>query len=217
MPDILVFKHSIKLFEGMAALAGFVYWKKWKTGYWKWFPVYLLALFLSECLGNVFAAYDLRTANSALYRFWVLPVEFLFYCWFYYKSFERKWKPLALGCSVLFVFSWFVEFFMVTQRSEYFSSLSYSVGNVVMVVLTVSFMLGRLFSEAILDYKSDPMFWITIALMIFYLGTFPYYGLFNLLVLKYRHLHELYTWAMIVMNYTLYLIFTAVLIWKRPR
>ncbi len=217
MPDILLFKQSIKAFELIAAIAAFANWHKWKTSYWKWFPVYLLVLFLIECTGNILAYLQFYKANGNLYKYFGLPLEFLFFCWFYYNCFNKKLKPLSIYCAALFILSWIIESFFIHERSAYFSSLSYCTGNVVIVIMVLAYTLNLSFSDAILQYRTNPAFWISIGLLIFYLGTFPYYGLFNLLAQKYMHMHEMYTWVMIFLNYTMYLIFAGVFIWSKPK
>lgn len=217
MADLVLFKQSIKAFEAIAAIAGFVYWSKWKHSYWKWFPVYLVILFLVECTGHFLAHNNLRAANGNLYNYFGLPMEFLFYCWFYYHCFESRLKALPVFCSAAYIIAWAIEQLFINERNAYFNSFSYCVGNLVIVIMVITYLVNMALSEAVLGYKTNPVFWISIGLMLFYLGTFPYYGLFNLLVKNYRHIHEIYTWAVIFLNYAMYLIFAAVFIWSKPK
>jgi hypothetical protein len=217
MADIVLFKQIIKAFEGIAAIAGFINWGKWKHSYWKWFPIYLIVLFFTECTGHLLAHFNLREANANLYNYFGLPLEFLFYCWFYYRCFNKNMKPLPVFCAAAFIISWIIEQVFIKERSAYFSSFSYCIGNIVIVIMIIAFILKFSLSQEVLDYKTNPVFWVTIGLMIFYLGTFPYYGLFNLLAKKHRPIHEMYTWAMIFLNYTMYLIFASIFIWSKPK
>jgi len=218
MPDINFFKQSITAFEGFAAIAGILCWAKWKNSFWKWFIVYLTILFLSESAGQILSARKMYAANGILYGWFVLPMEFLFFCWLYYQFFEQRIKPLAIFCAAAYLVSWIIEQLFIKERSAYFSSFSYCMGNLVLVIMVVVFMARLLFSDSMPGYKTNPAFWVSIGVMIFYLGTFPYYGLFHLLATKkFRPIHEMYTWVMIFLNYAMYSIFAGVFIWSKPK
>ena len=217
MPDIVFYKQTIKAVELVAALAGFANWKKWKDSHWKYFPFYLLALFIIECTGNILANLHLGRANNNLYQFVGLPLEFLFYCWFYYQCFNKKIRSISIYCGVIFLLSWIADCFFISNSNSYFSSFSYCIGNLILVTMVITYIIHLSLSDEILQYKLDPVFWVSIGLLLFYLGTFPYYGLFNLLVHHYQHLHWYYTWAMIFLNYSMYLIIAGVLIWSKPK
>jgi hypothetical protein len=149
MPDIVLFKQSIKAFEGLAAIAGFINWGKWKHSYWKWFPVYLVVLFFTECAGHLLAYLNLREANGSLYNYWGLPLEFLFYCWLYYRCFDKNMKLLPAFCAAVFIISWTIEQVFIKERSAYFSSFSYCIGNIVIVIMVTAFILKFSLSQAI--------------------------------------------------------------------
>jgi hypothetical protein len=217
MTSIIYFKQSIKIFELLASITGLIYWNKWKGSFFKWMPVYLIILFIVECIGHVLAIMNLKEINNALYNYIGLPLESLFFCWFYYKCLHEKTNRLALFCAVAFIISWIIEQFFITQQSAYYSSLSYGVGNLGIVTLTTVYLIQLSLSDEVLHYKTNPAFWITIGAMIFYLGTFPYYGLFNLLAHKFQPIHYAYTWVMIFLNYSMYIIFAAVFIWSKPK
>ena len=204
--------------ELASAITGFANWKKIRHTYWKWFPIYLLAIVIFECIG-VYLSYGLKNndANRTWYNCVVVPLEFLFFTWLFAKYFdstkERKW---AIAGAILYVLSWIVEIVFLKRKVTQFMSFSFTVGNIVLLVLIIIFLIRLVNSEEILHFRKTMMFWVALGVLIFPL-TFPFYALRNTLYSDYR---ELFYWAWyssLVLGYLMYLLFIAAFIWAKPK
>ena len=173
--------------ELLASITGFAYWKNIKDTYWKWFPVYLLVIVISELIG-VYLSHGLKNSdlNGILYNYFVIPLEFLFFIWLFAKYFEspneRRW---AIGGAIIYSVSWIIEILFPKKKAVWFMSLSFTIGNIVLLILVILFFIRLVNSEKILHFKRSMMFWVALGVLIFPL-TFPFYALRNTLYIDYR-------------------------------
>jgi hypothetical protein len=218
MNKFLVIKLCLIFMELLASITGFAYWKKIKDTYWKWFPVYLMVIVILESFG-VYFSYGLKNndLNGNLYSYIVLPLEFLFFIWLFGKYFEspneRKW---AIAGAILYSISWIIEILFLKKKAVWFSSLSFTVGNIVLLVLTILFFIRLANSERILHFKRSMMFWVAIGVLIFPL-TFPFFALRNTLYAEYRELFYWLWYASMGLGYLMYLLFIAAFVWAKPK
>lgn len=69
--------------------------------------------------------------------------------------------------------------FFNQMRKFWFSSLSYLVGNIILLILIIIFFLVS--QTGTTTYQGNMMFWTCTGLLVFYLGSLPFYGLWNTL------------------------------------
>lgn len=215
--DIL--RYIIVSLETLAAIIGLLYWKKWKGTPYAYFILYLVTIAVAEYFGFYFSKSGMKVANWALFNYIIIPFEFLFFFWLFQA--ELKKKKLALWFVVIYLVSWLIDIFFLAQPAYksrfWFSSFSYTVGNILLLVFLLLFLIQLVTGDSILYFKNNILFWISLGLLLFYLGTFPYFGLRNLLSLKYKPVYYLYTYLFYALNYLMYLSFIGGLIWGRPR
>ena len=217
MSGILIFKESIVFFEALAAITGFITWRKWRNNYFKWFPIYLSVLFLSECAGYFFGLFKNYEALNLLYNFFVIPLEISFICWLFYRSLPGSFKKGIIFLWLIYFISLILDHIFFNNKEYIFKSVSYSFGNMVILILILSYLIRLVLSPDILNFKTNLMFWISCGLLVFYLGTFPYFGLYNLMAKKHMGSFINYTWVMIFLNYIMYILFTLGFIWGKSK
>lgn len=219
MDIYLKLRIGLNLFEALACITGFIYWKKIRNTYWKWFPVYLGIILLTEITGEI-AGYRLQwfQFNRNLYTFFCIPFQFLFFYWLLWKYFERSsYKYWALAGAGAYLLSFFINIFFLAGMRFAFFSFSYMMGNLVLLVLIILFF--RIFTKGnkILEYRSTNMFWVCLGLLIFYLLSLPLYGLWNTLAVKHPKLFDNYWIITMILNYLMYLLFTLSFVWGKPK
>lgn len=207
--------------ELLACITGFVYWKKIKDTYWKWFPFYLGILFLTEIAGQILRlVFDDNETNTAIYRYFGIPIQFLFFFWLFYCYFsnlnkkDRIWPPIG---AAIYILSWLTEWFFFEKVRWWFMSFSYTIGNIMLLVLVILFFIRFINSEMILKYKQSMMFWVCLGLLIFYLGAFPYFALRNTLFYNFRSVFDVYSYVSLGLDYLMYICFIIAFICSRPK
>jgi hypothetical protein len=209
--DILLFA-----FEVISCITGFVMSKKLNSNHWKWFPYYLTFIVLAELPGKYFLAQHMYEECTMYYNIIVIPIEFSFFYWLFYMQFRlSKQKNIPIFCGAIYLLCWSIDNFYLTKVDFWFS-FSYTCGNILLLVLILTYFINLVTTDAILNYKQDMLFWVSTGLLLFYLGTFPYYGLRNTLVYNYRQLYITYSYIMYILNCLMYLMFTFSFIWGKP-
>lgn len=153
-----------------------------------------------------------------MYRYFGIPIQFLFYFWLFRKYFfdsaQRYWPVAGL---IIYVLSWLGEMFFFEKAKYWFMSFSYTIGNIVLLVLIITFFIKFIHSEQILKYRESTMFWVCLGLLSFYLGTFPFYALRNTLFHNYNEVFNIYYHVNFILDYLMYIFFTIAFIWGRPK
>jgi hypothetical protein len=212
-------RSAIYLMELVACVTGFIFWRKISGSYWKWFPVYLAVVFISEVTVEVLANIPgCRTVANDIVLFWSIPLEFLFIFWLFYSEYknrgDRRWPVLA---AAVYLITWLIDIIWFKNVQFSFTSLSYEVGNVLLLALIILFLIRFMLSNDILHYKINTMFWVSIGLLVFYLGSLPYFALYNNLYKYNRILFHNYWKVMMVLNYIMYGFFTLSFIWSKKK
>ena len=202
-------------FEALSFIAGLFYWRKVKDTYFKWFVLYLLYIFVADVFGTLLSLKHLHTEKY--YDYFAIPVEFLFTFWLFYKTFQyTNNKRLPAICAGIYLSGFVTDVIYFSKMLLPFYSFSYTVGNLLLLILILSFFIKLVNSDEVLDYKKNMMFWICTGLLIFYLGTLPYYGMKNTFAYKYKKLREIYNIIVLVLDSIMYLMFTFSFIWGKP-
>ena len=212
-------KIVLNVFELLAFIAGLVCWKKIKHSHWKWFVLYCGVILLTELTAK-YIGYVLKKPklNGDIYFFFGLPFQFIFIFWLFSQWFEKKKdKLLPLILFILYVIAWIVELVYLRERRMWFSSFSYTIGNIFLLLLIVLFFFRFVNSNQILMYRQSRMFWVSLGLLIFYLGTFPFFALRNTLYINYKQIFYPYWDATYILASVMYLLFAVAFIWGKTR
>lgn len=202
--------------EIVACITGIIYWRKIKNTVFKYFWVYLLLIVVAECIGRYFQTHNMLAVNKAYYSYFIIPSEFIFFFWLFYKCSNNIKRRLPIVFVGIYLLAWLIDVFYLSNKSFWFYSFSYTIGNLLLLILILRFFKKLTLSDEILYFKQNVLFWISFGLLLFYLGTFPYYGLRNTLVLNYKSIYLTYSSIVIILNCMMYLMFTFSFIWGKP-
>ena len=211
--------------ELVACIAGFLCWRKIKHSYWRWFPVYLAVIVLTEAAGEyaLIVKRDLDL-NVAIYKYWGIPIQFFFFYWLFHKHFNLKAKnrwplfsaAIYLLCLLSDISSW--PGFMYTNVSKSgFLATSYAVGVILLVILSLIYFVKFVKSDEPVSFRSDMMFSVAIGLMLFYMLTLPFNMLRTYLYYNYRTVFDIYWHAQYILDYLMYLMFAVAFVWGKAR
>ena len=204
--------------EIICALIAIGTFKKWKGTYWSYFILYLAFIAIAESVGYYLRTHELRDVSQAMYTFIVIPVEFLFFFWLFTKLLpSRQASVIAITGACIYIACVLLEEFVVKIEGFYFHSLSYTVGNIFLLILIFVLMNRLLDSKELSKLQSNASFWLIAGLLTFYLLSFPFYGLFNYLVNNMKEFSRSYYKATLILNCLMYLMFLTGLLWAKPK
>lgn len=156
--------------------------------------------------------------NEHFYNRFVIPVEFLFFLWLFNKSLEaQSHRRLTVIFAILYLAAVFIDGFYISSHPLYFCSLSYSVGNLVLLASVLLFFIQLTNSDKVLQYSRNMMFWISAGLLIYYLGSFPYYALKNTFAHQHKHANVIYYYIALTLDCIMYTMFSIALIWGNSK
>jgi hypothetical protein len=214
MPWFLIL---LNILEIAACITGFLYWKKIRHSYWRWFPVYLGIIVLTELTGEffLFVLGDL-SSNIAVYRFFGVPLQFLFFFWLFYHYFRNTAvKNWPLYMAVIYLACLGLDLTIIGKMELYFDSFSYTIGNILLLIILLLFFFRFAKSDEILRYKTSMIFWVCIGLMIFYIGSLPFYALRTTLYNQYTDIFYIYWYVQFGMCISMYILFIFSFVWGK--
>jgi hypothetical protein len=213
MPDLILFLQGLVITEAIATIAGFSNLHKLKDSYLKWVPIYLAIITLLEIGYHLCSYFHKSNAASYIYIVSIL-IEMFFINWLFYKIFKSRYKKLILTGVIFYVISLLLEKTILSSTTYYFQSLSYTIGNLFILIYIILYFVQLVNSDKILVFKKLTEFWIACGMLVFYLGTFPFYGLYNELA-KNIDIFMAVAWVATSLNYCMYLLFTIGFIWGK--
>ena len=211
---LFLFTQYLIAAEALAAIAGCLTWNKWKHNYFKWFTIYLVLIFIFELSTHLLVFFKM-TADVSLVNQIVVSIEILFINWFFYKTLIGSKKKIIVVGATAYITALVLEKTLMDAAGYYFESLSYTMGNLFILVYLILFFIEFVNSEKILAFKKQTIFWIALGMLVFYLGTFPFFGLYNELM-KNMDIFMPIAWTATGLNYCMYILFTIGLIWGKP-
>ncbi len=214
------FRNFVLYSELLAAIAGTIYYYKFKNSPLKYFLIILWYITLTEYLGwytseqKIFGFFDEKGMHYNLWMYNVMsfifyPVVLMIYRRSIKKASYRKWLTSFIVFYLLFaIINWsFIQDF----RFEW-SELPDVMGLLFLIVAVCFYFIELLRSETIMIYHKKLLFWISVGLLIFHTGTIP----FTLDVTRYalmKGIHNLFLiiWILAIV---MYLTFTVGFIWS---
>lgn len=193
--------------EGLACITGFVCWARLSPKFWKAFPVYLLIITCCEFAGWYMNSHSIYRPAKWMYSYFVIPLEFLFMHYLYYHILSNGFRKTVIALSALFLISFGVEYILLLKINWVWMSLTYITGSVTILILSVIYLLQLISNARVTTYKKEPFFWVNLGLLLFYVGTFPYYATASYLYKVNQNLFWILSWTMVILNYIMYSFF----------
>jgi hypothetical protein len=209
----------LNILELSACVAGFIYWNKIKQSYWRWFPVYLGVIILTELTGEYLlnVKHDLKL-NIAIYSYFGIPIQFFFFYWIFYQQFKgtakSKWPLVS---AVIYFICLVADLLYISKIRLFFESFSYIIGCIFLLILILLYFTRFIKSDEIIKYKSCLMFWVCTGLMFFYIGSLPFYAFRTDLYREHRSFFYIYWYIQFGLNYLMYLLFIVSFIWGKVK
>src|SRR6185312_7155537 len=113
-----------------------------------------------------------------------------------FRGAKYKWLPII--CGSMYIISWLTDFFYFSKFHFFFYSFSYTVGNFLLLILILNFFIRLATSDAIITFRQNMLFWMSLGMLIYYLGSFPYFGLRNTIAYNYREINITYNYIVFI-------------------
>lgn len=202
--------------ELVACVTSFIFWKRLRSSQWKFFPLYLALIVIFELVAH----HSGDRTNQFIGVFILMPLQYffwyaMFYAWF--KNTRYRYWPAAAAAVYLAVASAEVIWPGYLNRWIRVAALSYTTGALLLLVLLILFFVRLSLSSDILYYRGNLMFWVCAGLLLFYLGSLPFYALRYSIFRYSKSFYFGYWKAIMALNYSMYALFTLGIIWSRKK
>lgn len=203
----IFFMLTLLFCQGLAAMLSLIKWNELKTSHFKYLSMYLVFIFLSELTGFLLGEFGSKRINQDYYNFIVIPIEFLFFFWLYLMHAKSNYLRNVIFKSVVIYLSvFFIENFFLSEKS--FLSISYMFGSFFLLIIIFGYLFWFIRKGDLENIRFNPLIYISIGLLVFYMGSFPYYGLKNYLWTEYKVIGNNYWYVVTSLNCFMYCMFT---------
>jgi hypothetical protein len=200
---------TFPLLELVAAIFATIYFKKYVRSNERYFLFFLWFTFLMDATGVVRAQF-LSLESKLLYSIFTMT-GFLFYFYWYYTILKSKtFKRVALLSATIFIIiSIGVHVFPELKGQGY----AFVMASICLLVLTFFHFYQLLTGDEVLVVKYKLSFWISTALLLFYIGILPL-----MLLAKYIEINGMnYTIILLSLNVILYGCYIIGFIWAKKK
>ena len=150
-------------------LSLFLYRRYKNYSFYKYFILYILIIVIVDVINSVFFTVN----NLILFDIYTF-FEFNSFALIYYHLLKYKTRINILKALVLvFNLVYFLFFYF-----DFYTMYTVPIEGVVNSIIVILFFIELLNSESILNYKKLLSFWISVAFLIFYLTTVPFWSLY---------------------------------------
>ena len=198
----------------LCAIVGILNYTKLKNTYWKWFVCYVVFLAIVE----LFSIYGLKhypNIKKYYFDFFVIPIEFLFFYWLFAKKSLNSKKLYWVCCTTYLIF--FIIHLFNLNEIRLISSMTYTVGVFLLSIMIFLEFIKQIKSDEILNFTTNKMFYINIAVMLFYVGTLPFFAFDKYLYENLNAVWENYKTFFLFSVNIMYVLFTISFIWGKPK
>lgn len=196
--------NSLELFT---FLTGVYFFRKLVHTPLKYFVLLLGFIFFSEMAGMYLKSIKQLEYNKTWFGFIVIPVQYFFYFWLYRKQ-ARSRLQIAGHYFLGIIYLSILIYEFVRKNQDSIFSLSYMFGTLFLLIMIFNYLYNYIKHDELIQIKSTPLFYISIGLLIFYVGSFPFYGLHNYLWTQYQVIGYNYWYVATTLNCIMYCMFT---------
>lgn len=165
--------------EVIAAVVAIVYYFKYKKSSLKILPFYLVFMVINENLAwfyywyNTFIKKEIRVNNLIFFNIYSIVTAYVF-IHIFYKSIKNKTaKTAVFGMGVLYAIICIINSFYHSFRYE-MTDIPDIVLSFIIVIITIIYLSEILNSDQIIVINKVLLFWISIALLLYYLPVVPF-------------------------------------------
>jgi hypothetical protein len=199
--------------EFISAIVGLFYLLKNKGTYWVWFIFYLNFIFVFDFFSEEISSF-LKIKKQYYFAYIIFPIQFIFFYWLYaIKSLKKI--SLFWSFTIIYFLS-FIPIELYFSKLKVVYSFNIVIGTILLMVLIFMEFFKQIKNDDILEFSKNKMFYINIGLVLFYVGTLPFLGLYNLLIKEIEIWNGYYLYFM-VSNCIMYLLFAASFIWGKVK
>lgn len=160
--------------ECIAALIGLFFLFSYKAkGLLKWFSIFLIYIFINDIIGYNTRHWFPNSNNLILYNI-STSITFLFLFFIYHQyTKEKTSKHFIMYFTILYIITLFISGSYENYLNQ-LQSIPFLLGAFLLMTSIIFYFAELLKSEQIQESTKDLLFWISVGLLIYYVGKMPF-------------------------------------------
>ena len=208
----------VKFFELFALVCAFLNWKNVRQNvFLKNLTILVLIITILEFTG--FYIWKTHRNNLWYYNTIAIPATFSVYGLIIYTELKKEsFVKLIVVAMFLLFCSYWVSYFFIDAKKQ-FCMLGYCVG-AAMVAAFGMFKISLIINDKNeIDFLKTPLFYLMLALVVYYLVTVPYYifGYFLRPTPSAEILSSILFYTTVILNYCLYITYSFTFLWVKKK
>lgn len=140
-----------------------------------------------------------------IYNYFLVPFQFVFLMAMYSKETGKSGHKMGFVFILIYALSLLIESFFYSHNNGNWLSVSYTTGVISLLVLAILYTTALLRSDLVVHYYHRTFFWINLGILLFYVGTYPYYATKNYLYTIDMGLVTVLEWMRVILTHLLYI------------
>lgn len=172
-------REYLQLFIFLVGLFGFFYIRKEPKTLWKTFPYFLMLVAILDWLGKfTFNNVTGKDLTPLYYLAIVVPVNFLYVLWLLNKHIIKGNAIFYIEIVVFSIATVYLTFSVLTTESGYHRlfGISYILVATILLLNILRYFYQLSQSDKIIYFYKERMFWVSLGLLLFWLGALPYFS-----------------------------------------
>jgi len=159
--------------ELLSAIFSLKYYYKYKrVPVLKFFTILLWYIFLNELLGLYIRTF-ITDHNAIIYNIY-FGINFIYFFILFRKYLSKsKFKSIVLTFLVIYIIAYILEGIFKNYLIE-FQTFAYILAALMLIVTIIFYFIEILNSDKVLVIKKNLLFWISVGLLLYYVGYIPY-------------------------------------------
>ncbi len=214
MTSFEILQKCIICAEGLSAFFGILFYNKLKNTYWRYFIFYCSLIFLNEVI-SLLILNNYLEFKKYFFDIFAIPIQFIFFIWLYALKSLKNVK-LFNFCISIYLIS-FLPHLFYQKDDGLINSMSYTIACLILLILCVFEFRNQVQSDDIIYFKTNKMFYINLGVLLFYVGTMPFYAFMQYFYYNHRDVFFVYKFYSISIGILMYLLFSASFIWGKSK
>ena len=168
MGDVSYISYVLSAIELLASIVATLHFRKYQFSTEKWFLYFLWYTFLIDTTGLILQIFSL--SSFWLYNIFTISSFLFFYFWYYTVLQSKRFKNLVRLLTLFYLIT-----VLLTNAFETLSNQGYAffIGAIFLLLLILMHFNQLLNSNEVVIIKYKLSFWISTALLLFYIGILP--------------------------------------------
>jgi hypothetical protein len=210
------FFNILLVLEWISCLVSLAYFKRLKQEGLIFIPVLLLAVVISETVGKLIQTNTIQFIKSVSWFNVMVPVQFICLFLLFHAKTEYRYWSYVIRIFILLTFL-LTMVYIFSSQGRSFNTLNYTIEAVFVSACCLHYLFECMNSRFITSIHKNPLLYLALGTLLFYLGTLPLHSMYNYLYSNYKSIFYPYYYTFYVLNFVMYGLISFGILWAQKK